>query len=198
MEKNIKLIAHMKMDTLKTWSIFLLWYLTQKNLPDINLHLLFEKKDFAFPIPSYVHSHKIKVLYCEFNDDLDLLIKNTRNQFFNHSLILKSFVFPIDVLNQNIFDAFTNKTNYKNEYGYLVSDISSSFEDNNFITDIKKETITPFVSIKDGWGNFNMSTWINRTDNPLVYDFRNTRMNYKESKFSHGWSDAGKISNLFY
>ena len=43
-----------------------------------------------------------------------------------------------------------------------------------------------------------MSTWINRKDNPLVYDFKNNHMTYDEINLSKYWFDAGEISNLFF
>lgn len=196
--KEIKLIAHMCSDRSIVWSMFLLWYMTQKNLPDISLYLLFDRKNKSFVLPNYIHAKKINVLHCEFNNNLDLLVKNTRNDFFNNSIFINSFVFPVNVLSNQVLDAFKNNKNFKSGYGFIVSDISRQYESLDFISDIKSDISTDFVSIKDGWGNFNMSVWLNRIDNPLVYDFRNNQMNQKEIMFSKFWNDAGKISNLFH
>jgi len=196
--KDLKLIAHIKSSTPPMWPLFFLWYVTQKNLPDISLHLLFERKDFKFKIPSFIQTQKVKVLYCEFNDDLDFLIKNSKNEFFNNSIFIDSFVYPIDILNDKIMDCFKNNVNLEDDFSYVVSNINNTFNKDQIVTNSKLKISSPFVSIKEGWGNFIMSTWINRTDNPLVYDFKNNNMTYDEINLSKYWFDAGEISNLFF
>ena len=196
--KDLKLIAHIKSSTPQMWPLFFLWYTTHKNLPDITLYLLFERKDFKFTIPNFVQMQKIKVLYCEFNDDLDFLIKNSKNEFFNNSIFIDSFVYPIDVLNDKIMDCFKNNINLEDDFAYVVSNINNNFNKDQIVTNSELKTSSSFISIKEGWGNFIMSTWINKKDNPLVYDFKNNRMTHDEMNLSVYWSDAGKISNLFF
>ena len=196
--KDLKLIAHIKSSTPQMWPLFFLWYTTHKNLPDITLYLLFERKDFKFTIPNFVQMQKIKVLYCEFNDDLDFLIKNSKNEFFNNSIFIDSFVYPIDVLNDKIMDCFKNNINLEDDFAYVVSNINNNFNKDQIVTNSELKTSSSFISIKEGWGNFIMSTWINKKDNPLVYDFKNNRMTHDEMNLSVHWSDAGKISNLFF
>jgi hypothetical protein len=197
--KDLKLIAHIKSSTPQMWPLFFLWYTTHKNLPDITLYLLFERKDFLTNIiPSFVQTQKIKVLYCEFNDDLDFLIKNSKNEFFNNSIFIDSFVYPIDVLNDKIMDCFKNNINLEDDFAYVVSNINNNFNKDQIVTNSELKTSSSFISIKEGWGNFIMSTWINKKDNPLVYDFKNNRMTHDEMNLSVHWSDAGKISNLFF
>ena len=196
--KDLKLIAHIKSSTPQMWPLFFLWYTTHKNLPDITLYFLFERKDFKFIIPNFVQTQKIKVLYCEFNDDLDFLIKNSKNEFFNNSIFIDSFVYPIDVLNDTIMDCFKNNINLEDDFAYVVSNINNNFNKDQIVTNSELKTSSSFISIKEGWGNFIMSTWINKKDNPLVYDFKNNRMTHDEMNLSVHWSDAGKISNLFF
>lgn len=196
--KDLKLIYHVKHGTPIIWPVFLLWYLTQKNLPDINLTLLFEKKNKSYILPNYIRSKKINVIYCEFNDDLNLLVKNTKNKYFNRSIFIDSLVFPIDVLDKDIMESIESNSNKECLGGYVLADTDSKFSELNFVSNIKTKDSKGFVSINDGWGNFNMSIWLNRQDNPLVYDFRNSYMSHQESVFGHFWNDAGKISNLFY
>lgn len=196
--KEIKLIVHIELDYPVMWQIFLSWYMTQKNLPDIGLYLLFDKKNKKFSLPNYIHTKKINILHCDFNNDLNLLVKNTKNKFFNNSIFVKQFTFPINILSNNILDSIKNFKNFECQEGFIVSDVNSEFSYFDFVSDIKSNKLTDFVSIKDGWGNFNMSVWLNRVDNPLVYDFRNNQMNQNEIVFSQFWNDAGKISNLFY
>ena len=148
--KDLKLIAHIKSSTPPMWPLFFLWYVTQKNLPDITLHLLFERKDFKFKIPSFIQTQKVKVLYCEFNDDLDFLIKNSKNEFFNNSIFIDSFVYPIDILNDKIMDCFKNNVNLEDDFSYVVSNINNTFNKDQIVTNSKLKISSPFISIKEG------------------------------------------------
>ena len=180
------------------WMTFFSWYSFQQNLPDAKFAILCNRKDIKFNLFNWT-----KRLNIPFE-----ITKNDNHLSCLGYAIKKSYVqYPVMIIGPDIVclqeldseDKLINsEKNYKKNDYYVIQNPNNFLEKNDdFFVDVRDKKVSRFVSYSSGWGNFNISSWINKVGNPLnVYSkYDGTVLSINERRLSNIWKDA---SNVFH
>ena len=74
------------------------------------------------------------------------------------------------------------------------------FEDSVLYSQAKNNNISNFVSYSDGWGTFNLTTWINKNDYPFnpFYKFNKSLLSLNERRIDELWQSATNIFSVLF
>lgn len=143
------------------WMSFACWYSLNKMLPDAQIALGCTKNNMMINLFSWARTLKIKIHY---HQEKDL------TNFMPSPLLIVDA--DMMMINEPDCDFGNN----------LTVEMGS-----NMCCDVKEEKNLPFVSYREGWGNFVTSSWINKISTPFHHRFTRVGMTPNEMKVDKLW-----------
>jgi hypothetical protein len=160
------------------WMTFACWYSLSKILPDSKIGIMCNRRPVTWQMFDWTRRLRV---------NMQIHAPLTKEQNISKALAGSFYSKPLLVLEPNIL-AIRDLENL--EGVQEVTDVASS----DLCSDVRGDKMSPFVSYSDGWGNFVVSSWINRAGSPFRHKFGRENMTVNEVRVERLW---GQLATVF-
>lgn len=197
--ENLNILICCQHSLLHEWMTFFSYYSIKTYLPDAKLAISCERHNLHHSLFGWARKLNLNFEYHKPKTKLDYL-----NDFiFKKKLQIPCLIIEPDIIcvrecNENFLDLSKNQK--QNEF-FVVSDFEKKhFEDSVLYSQAKNNNISNFVSYSDGWGTFNLTTWINKNDYPFnpFYKFNKSLLSLNERRIDELWQSATNIFSVLF
>ena len=182
------------------WMTFLSAYSFSKYLPEAKIAIACQRKDIRRNLFMWAKKLNFNFEILKTSDSLSYLrYFIEKDKLSLPALIVSPDIICVRELEQNSFLHSTK--NYKKNDFYLVNDLNSNFEEkSDLYCDVKEDKIVNFVTYSNGWGNFNLSSWINKDEYPFhpLAKYNRTLLGLNERRLDDIWMSATNIFECIF
>lgn len=194
--ENLNILLCCKHSFLHEWMTFLSYYSIHRYLPDAKVQIICERKNLYYDLFNWTKRSQVNFEYIK---------PKSKIEYLHHFISKKKLQTPCLIIEPHILcvrewtDDFIPdyKKNYQmNDFFYVADPNAYDFEPANLYYSIKDNKICNFVTYSEGWGTFNMTTWINKNDYPFhpLYKFDRATLSLNEKRMDELWDS---VINLF-
>lgn len=159
------------------WMSFLTWYSLYKNLPDSKVSMICKRTPMKYDLFGWTKRCNIPFK----------IVKDSQQVVLPHDLNAAIVLTPDYVCIRDFSEAgISPKSILGKDFFYI---------DDSLGVDCKSEKSSLFVSYFHGWGNFDLTRWINKETCPLNNNlkFSKVGMTANEVRLGQVWKEASKI-----
>lgn len=174
-----------------SWMSFASWYSFYKMLPDAQTIIFCNRTkidgqmfDWArtLRVPFRIHSPKTKKEQVE--------------------LAAQEFKTPLLVVDPEVMIVREFREDVENiKFGcsdklWFIKDLAAEPTILDWCVDVRDEKLATFISYSEGWGNFVVSRWINKSSSPFRHRFGKVDMTSNERRVEKLWQKLAGLSNI--
>lgn len=147
------------------WMSFLCWYSFQQNLPECSFSVVASRQDMKYSLFSWTKRAGVRLVTTRSNHPEEMMSAATAACRRNPLLVVTPDIVCVRDFCGGIFSLTRNAR--KGGVSYTCDESLEHEEDDGLWQPAESQTLCNFVSYENGWGNFKMQSWIDRTGSPL-------------------------------